>query len=213
VEYKFCNLHAANQIENGRLICSANDEDRTIVPVNRELMKDADGIQYNDLFYCHDYRKVLRSVNGNANLNFDDAQKHYKIAPLCLYENTIVQSPFDINLRLKHRLKPIHRSETQIRTFSSVVKKYRPIVMPNVRDIFNDCINDKTKYEVDRDNDYGIFGWCTIPSKTMVNMEYNEQAIIVPSSYDHHNRIGGNNFLQMDNDLERIYQKWVLENP
>lgn len=35
-------------------------------------MKDAGGIQYNDLFYCHDYRKVLRSVNGNANLDFDD---------------------------------------------------------------------------------------------------------------------------------------------
>ena len=80
--------------------------------------------------------------------------------------------------------------------------------MPNVRDIFNDCINDKTKYEVDRDNDYGIFGWCTIPSKTMVNMQYNEQALVVPSSYDHHNRVGGSNFLQMDSDLDGIYRKW-----
>lgn len=90
-----------------------------------------------------------------------------------------------------------------------MVKKYRPIVMPNVRDIFNDCINDKTKYEVDRDNDYGVFGWCTIPSKTMVNMQYNEQALVVPSSYDHHNRVGGANFLQMDKDFSRIYRNWV----
>ena len=56
------------------------------------------------------------------------------------------------------------------------------------------------------DNDYGIFGWCTIPSKTMVNMEYNEHALIVPSSYDHHNRIGSNNFLQLDNDLNEVYK-------
>ena len=96
-----------------------------------------------------------------------------------------------------------------MRTFTSIVKKYRPVIMPNVRDIFNDCINDSTKYEADRDNDYGVFGWCTIPSKTMVNMEYNEQSIIVPSSYDHHNRVGGSNFLQMDSDMEYIYKKWT----
>lgn len=75
------------------------------------------------------------------------------------------------------------------------MKKYRPIVMPNVRDIFRKCVNDKSKYECDTDNDYGVFGWCTIPSKTMVNMEYNEHSLIVPSTYDHHNRIGGANFL------------------
>ena len=27
VEYKFCNLHAANQVENGRLICTIKEED------------------------------------------------------------------------------------------------------------------------------------------------------------------------------------------
>ena len=75
------------------------------------------------------------------------------------------------------------------------MKKYRPIIVPKVREIFNKCINDYTKYDVDVNNDYGVFGWCTIPSKTMVNMQYNEQSIIVPSSYDHHNRVGGRNFL------------------
>ena len=90
------------------------------------------------------------------------------------------------------------------------MKKYRPIVMPNVRDIFNDCdMASPTKYDADKDNNYGVFGWCTIPSKTMVNMEYNEEAIIVPSSYDHHNRVGGSNFLQMDKDFSYIYQKWI----
>lgn len=51
-----------------------------------------------------------------------------------------------------------------------------------------------------------MFGWCTIPSKTMVNMEYNEGALYVPSSYDHHNRVTGSNFLQMDNDFQRVYR-------
>ena len=75
------------------------------------------------------------------------------------------------------------------------MKKYRPAFVPEVRDIFNSCLNNKSKYEVDMDNTYGIFGWCTIPSKTMVNMEYNEHTIFIPSSYDHHNRVGGDNFL------------------
>jgi len=76
------------------------------------------------------------------------------------------------------------------------VKKYRPIIMPKVRDIFNDCdMAADTKYQADVENRYGVFGWCTIPSKTMVNMEYNEDSIIVPSSYDKYNRIGGYNFL------------------
>ena len=133
-----------------------------------------------------------------------DAQNFYEVNPLCMYENTYLQSPVDANDFVKHRLgwnaetqsyDPIPRTTKQVQTFTSFVKKYRPVIMPNVRDIFNDCINDKTKYEVDRDNDYGIFGWCTIPSKTMVNMQYNEQALVVPSSYDHHNRVGGSNFL------------------
>ena len=67
--------------------------------------------------------------------------------------------------------------------------------MPNVRDIFNDCIGAELKRDADINNDYGVFGGCTIPSKTMINMEYNERAIIVPSTYDHHNRVGGSNFL------------------
>lgn len=131
--------------------------------------------------------------------------------PLYLYENTNVQSPTDVNNFVRHKYKynyPIPRSRKQIRTFTSIVKKYRPVIMPDVKTIFNDPVNTNTKYEADINNDYGIFGWCTIPSKTMVNMEYNEQSIIVPSSYDHHNRIGGNNFLQMDKDFDYIYKKW-----
>ena len=94
-----------------------------------------------------------------------------------------------------------------------MVKKYRPVIMPQVRDIFNDCRRaSETKYDADVDNNYGVFGWCTIPSKTMVNMEYNEGAIYVPSSYDHHNRIGGSNFLQMDNDFKNVYQAWIQKN-
>ena len=88
------------------------------------------------------------------------------------------------------------------------MKKYRPVIMPNVRDIFNDCdAASPTKYEADISNNYGVFGWCTIPSKTMVNMEYNEGALYVPSSYDHHNRVCGSNFLQMDNDFKLVYRK------
>lgn len=90
------------------------------------------------------------------------------------------------------------------------MKKYRPVIMPNVRHIFNDCdAASPTKYEADVSNNYGVFGWCTIPSKTMVNMEYNEGALYVPSSYDHHNRVCGSNFLQMDNDFKKVYQKWI----
>ena len=82
--------------------------------------------------------------------------------------------------------------------------------MPNVRDIFNDChVAADTKYDADTNNTYGVFGWCTIPSKTMVNMEYNEGALYVPSSYDHHNHVCGSNFLQMDNDFKKVYLKEV----
>ena len=62
MEYKFCNLHAANQVENGRLICTIKDEDyenATIVPVNRELAKDNGGIHYNDFLYLYDYSQAL----------------------------------------------------------------------------------------------------------------------------------------------------------
>ena len=144
--------------------------------------------------------------------SLQDAIPHYKIRKLHLHGNSVVQSPVDVNDFVRCELeKVISRSNKQVQTFTSIVKKYRPVIMPKVRDIFDDCINDKTKYEVDKDNDYGVFGWCTIPSKTMVDMEYNERALIVPSSYGCHNRIGGKNFLQMDPDLEGIYRKWVRD--
>lgn len=222
VEFKFSNLHAANQIVEDRLICTTKDNRQDtprIVSVNRELMDDAGGVQYNDFHYCYDYKEQLNSIKGADNDEhgmlpmLDESQPHYNIEPLHLYGNSMMQSPVEVNRQLRHRMGVIGRSSKQVRTFTSIVKKYRPIVMPNVRDIFNDCVNNKTKYEVDVDNDYGVFGWCTIPSKTMVNMQYNEQAIIVPSSYDHHNRVGGSNFLQMDCDLRNIYMKWIDQNP
>lgn len=206
VEFKFSNLHAANQIVDGNLVCTvaASDTLKKITPVNRELSLDVGGIQYNDCFYCHDYCSSLA-----AKPTFTDGQNYYEIVPLHLYENTSMQSPVDVNDFVRRRANVITRSANQVRTFTSIVKKYRPIIMPKVRDIFNRCRNNYTKYEADLNNDYGVFGWCTIPSKTMVNMEYNEDAIIVPSSYDHHNRIGGENFLQMDADLQGIYEKLV----
>jgi hypothetical protein len=243
VEFKFSNLHAANQVVNGRLVCTVAEREDVphIVPINRELL-DGGGIHFNRFLYCYDYLKSLKTMwsigvdydvpevcaYGNVeqdsepyvyyqligpticmasieamkkkelpiwDYEIDDSQKYYDIRPLCLHENTKIQSPVDVNGFVKHRIGEVMRSEKQVRTFTSIVKKYRPVIMPNVRDIFNDCVNDSTKYEVDMNNDYGVFGWCTIPSKTMVNMEYNEQAIIVPSSYDHHNRVGGSNFL------------------
>lgn len=89
------------------------------------------------------------------------------------------------------------------------MKKYRPIVMPSVRDIFDDCQGATSKYDADVNNEYGVFGWCTVPSKTMVDMQYNEKSLIVPSSYDCHNRIGGRNFLQLDNDPSIVYKEYV----
>lgn len=225
VEFKFSNLHAANQVVNGRLLCTVDDDnpptDAQIVPVNRELLNDNRAIHYNEYLYCYDYARFLYSVNGRTEqgnwaetiLELEDEQRYYKIEPLHLYENSAMQSPTDVNDFVRHRLNPISRSHEQVRTYTTIVKKYRPVIMPDVRDIFNDCVNDNTKYEADVNNDYGFFGWCTIPSKTMVNMEYNEESIIVPSSYDHHNRVGGNNFLQMDSDLENIYKKWIRNNP
>lgn len=139
-----------------------------------------------------------------------DTQTFYHVKPLCLFENTQLQKPTDGNDFIRHRIGEISRSEKQVRTMTAFVKKYRPVVMPNVRDIFNDCHSaSPTKYDADIDNNYGVFGWCTIPSKTMVNMEYNEGALYVPSSYDHHNRVSGSNFLQMDNDFKTVYRRMV----
>lgn len=63
VEFKFSNLHAANQVVNGRLVCTVKDRDDTphIVPVNRELLDD-EGFQYNDSMYCYDYAKSLEAM-------------------------------------------------------------------------------------------------------------------------------------------------------
>ena len=233
VEFKFSNFHASNQVHDGKLLCTVKDGNAGnspglwITPINKELLTDASvkkkAIHYNDVWYYYDYKKSLldvQKVNGTsyAKTNWEseigDQTYYYSVNPLYLYANTTIQSPVDVNGKVRHKLglsanPPIQRTTNQLKTFTSIVKKYRPIIMPNVRDIFNDCVNDKTKYQVDVDNDYGVFGWCTIPSKTMVNMEYNEQAIIVPSSYDHHNRIGGSNFLQMDRDFANIYRNVI----
>ena len=230
VELKFSNLHSDNQLdEEGNLICSVStnsqgvpvDRDIKITPVNRELEYNSTSnecVQYNDLYYCYDFEqswqdtcKRLDSPEAGKwvkaiEVATDDAQNLYEVKPLCLYENTQLQSPTDPNDFIRRRLDPIVRSGKQVRTFTAFVKKYRTVEMPEVRDIFDECVNDSTKYEVDRDNDYGVFGWCTIPSKTMVNMEYNEGALYVPSSYDHHNRVSGSNFLQMDNDFKNVYR-------
>lgn len=237
VEFKFSNFHAANQVDNGKLICTVSGtnagvdpSNMWIIPVNRELLSDANTVhnakQFNDFWYYYDYKNSLEKLqkvrSASPNDTYDQVtlsslaltgwQYYYAIKPLYLYENSTMQSPVDVNGFIRKKVgasTPIPRGLNQIRTFMSVLKKYRPIIMPDVRSIFNDCQNNNTKYEADLNNDYGIFGWCTIPSKTMVNMEYNEESIIVPSSYDHHNRIGGANFLQMDKDFDYIYKKWV----
>lgn len=229
VELKFSNLHSDNQLdEEGKLICttSSNIEEYpnklNITPVNRELSYSSTNecVQYNDFKYFYDYCKSWkgtheRQKNGETleeiSITLDDAQNFYEVKPLYLYENTQLQSPIDANDFVKHRLNTaIARTPKQVQTFTSFVKKYRPVIMPNVRDIFNDChLASPTKYDADISNNYGVFGWCTIPSKTMVNMEYNEGALYVPSSYDHHNHVCGSNFLQMDNDFKKIYRKQV----
>lgn len=196
-------------------------------PVNNELLSDAKeggSAQYSDLYYYYDYQKrfigISTPVEGGSptsepidgellSQGISDEQKLYAIRPMCLYSNTWIQSPVDVNGFIRHRMSEISRTDRQIRTYTSIVKKYRPIVMPKVRDIFNNCANDKTKYECDIDNDYGVFGWNTVPSKTMVDMQYNEESLYVPSTYDCHNRIGGDNFLQLDSDLSTVYRKWV----
>ena len=215
VEFKFSNFHAANQVVNGKLICTVNGNGNLprIVPINRELMEDENGIQYSEDMYCYDYWRTQVGVfqvdeNGWRRNTASDFQRLYDIEPLHLYYNSNMQSPTDENSLVRERQSEITRSESQVRTFVSLVKKYRPITMPSVRDIFDDCQGADTKYEADVNNDYGVFGWCTIPSKTMVDMQYNEQSIMVPSTYDCHNRIGGSNFLQLDNDPSMVYKTW-----
>ena len=229
VELKFSNLHSDNQIdEEGNLICTTSDDTErypnklSITPVNRELSfskRDNNSVQFNNMLYCYDYwmswRGTHKRVSDGASTErvvvpMDDSQNFYEVKPLCLYENTLLQSPTDEDDFIRHRLETIPRSPQQVRTFTSIVKKYRPVIMPEVRHIFNDCHDaSPTKYDADENNNYGVFGWCTIPSKTMVNMEYNEDALYVPSSYDHHNRICGSNFLQMDNDFKFVYRKQI----
>ena len=228
VELKFSNLHSDNQLdEEGNLVCTVDDElprNWRIVPVNRELAFSNTNkcVQYNDIYYFYDYTMSWKNTwqredepDSTASVveisklvkQLTDAQNFYEVLPLRLYENTQLQLPTNSNDYVRHRLGPISRNSKQVRTFTSIVKKYRPVIMPQVRDIFNDChVASATKYDADVDNNYGVFGWCTIPSKTMVNMEYNEGALYVPSSYDHHNRVSGSNFLQMDNDFKKVYR-------
>lgn len=222
VELKFSNLHAANQVVDGKLVCTVDrskdgwkdGEFPSIVPINRDLAKDNMGIHYNDFLYCYDYvNRLEKVVSRNSNdwsrweTDLNDSQKHYNIEPLHLYDNSRIQSPIDSRDFVRCRRSEITRNNKQVQTFTSIVKKYRPIILPKVSNIFNDC-DYKTRYKAYKDNSYGVFGWCTIPSKTMVNMEYNEDAIIVPSSYDNHNRVGGRNFLQLDPDFKEIYKHY-----
>lgn len=84
VEYKFSNMHASNQLKDGKLICcSGEDIERTIVPVNMELMNDLNSNHYNEYLYHYDYSNSLKSItatDGNPSLHvFDDCQKYYSI--------------------------------------------------------------------------------------------------------------------------------------
>ena len=78
VEYKFSNFHAANQVWNGKLICTVaglNADDfptnMWITPINRDLVEDAktgrkQAIHYNDLYYYYDYKQTLSGIyEGN----------------------------------------------------------------------------------------------------------------------------------------------------
>jgi hypothetical protein len=127
IEFKFSNFHTANQVEDGRLVCRI-DKTRAlnwrITPVNRELIGEynTNAVHYNDLYYYYDYRKTLQSVqkrkndttdrnktiddniSTNVTPTLDDQQNYYDIRPLCLYENSTIQSPVDANDFLRHRL-------------------------------------------------------------------------------------------------------------
>lgn len=110
VEYKFCNLHAENQKRNGKLLCTVSDEEvtRSIVPFNRELMKDGGCVQYSDLFYYHDYFRMLKNVEPDA-----WSQKMYSACPLQLRANSEIQSPVRPDQTIASRLKSIPRSHAQ----------------------------------------------------------------------------------------------------
>lgn len=78
MEFKFSNFHAANQVENDRLICtvkSPNDGTNPtgiwITPINKELLTDAsgNGKHFNDVWYYYDYKKSLTGVWGVKSQN------------------------------------------------------------------------------------------------------------------------------------------------
>ena len=125
VELKFSNLHSDNQLdEEGNLICTTKSraDIPLIVPVNRELSFDPEKnevAQFNDLFYCYDYwkswkgtHKRLSSETGGIErtvVSIGDIQAFYEVRPLCLYQNTPLQSPTDVNDFVRHRLGEIDR--------------------------------------------------------------------------------------------------------
>lgn len=123
VELKFSNLHSDNQLdEEENLICTTSTDighypnKLNITPVNRELSYDSSknkSVQYNDFRYFYDYRRswkgtLQRQNNGNSleeiSIALDDTQNFYEVKPLCLYENTQLQSPVDPNEFIRHRL-------------------------------------------------------------------------------------------------------------
>lgn len=174
VEFKFSNFHAANQVVDNNLVCTVDDihaPRRGIVPVNRELASDENGLHYNDFFYFYDYRKTLvenfvkkcaATIMEGGDLDditpvLTDRQRYYSINPISAYQNSSIQSPVDVNDFIRNRMGTIVRGKNQLRTYTSVVKKYRPIIMPGVRDIFDECQGAETKYEADVNNDYGVF--------------------------------------------------------
>ena len=71
VELKFSNFHSANQVVNGRLICTVDgaefpDGGVFVRPVNTELLSDAkegDSSQYSDLYYYYDYQKRFIGIS------------------------------------------------------------------------------------------------------------------------------------------------------
>lgn len=223
VEWKFSNLHALNQPNGGRLLCSRDmdwgnlDESKypRLVPIYRDLL-DEDGFQWNDEFYLFDHHRTLlgteatAATNGEGHgrledllVNLDGQMLHYRVYPLCLYENTALRDPRQDAGFIRHRLKPIQRTRSQVQTFATVVKKYRPVVMPSVETVFGEGIQKDLGHE--------LTGWRGIPSKPSVDMQTNEGSVVVPSSYGCHNRVGSSDFLQLDPDLDRIWGSGGLD--
>jgi hypothetical protein len=101
VEYKFSNFHAANQPENGKLLCTVTPDQATdsptmwITPINRELKDDSGAVHYNDFWYYYDFKKSfekewrvnsdLESKVQQITRNIDETQRYYAIKPLYLY--------------------------------------------------------------------------------------------------------------------------------